>query len=96
MSNSEIISAFCASWASLDVDTIMGYFAEDAVYYNIPMEPPNEGKAKIRGGKAQLANPKWREVEPEREASERDRRLVPVQTWLASEDGPVSRLNWNR
>ena len=48
MDNSAIVSAFCESWSSLDVDRIMAFFAEDAVYYNIPMEPPNEGKARIR------------------------------------------------
>lgn len=58
MSNSDTVSAFCASWASLDIDTIMGFFAEDAVYYNIPMEPPNEGKDRIREViQAFMANP---------------------------------------
>jgi limonene-1,2-epoxide hydrolase len=49
MNNSEIISAFCETWSSLDIDAIMDFFAEDAVYHNIPMDPPNEGKAMIRG-----------------------------------------------
>ena len=48
MSNSDIVGDFCASWSSLDIDAIMGFFAEDAVYYNIPMEPPSAGKAMIR------------------------------------------------
>ena len=48
MSNNEIVSAFCESWASRNIDTIMEFFAEDAVYHNIPMDPPNEGKAQIR------------------------------------------------
>ena len=48
MNNSEIISAFCATWASLDIDAIMDFFAEDAIYHNIPIDPPNQGKARIR------------------------------------------------
>ena len=48
MDNSTVITEFCASWATRDIDTIMAFFAEDAVYYNIPMEPPNQGAAQIR------------------------------------------------
>lgn len=48
MNNSETVTAFCEAWSSLDVDTIMAFFAEDAVYDNIPMEPANVGKTMIR------------------------------------------------
>ena len=32
----------------MDVDRIMGFFADDAVYTNIPIDPPNEGAEAIR------------------------------------------------
>jgi limonene-1,2-epoxide hydrolase len=48
MNNSEIVSAFCETWASRDIDAIMAFFSEDAVYHNIPMDPPNVGLAQIR------------------------------------------------
>lgn len=34
-----IVTKFCAAWADADVDTLVAYFTEDAVYHNIPMEP---------------------------------------------------------
>ncbi|MSP42172.1 MAG: limonene-1,2-epoxide hydrolase [Alphaproteobacteria bacterium] len=36
--NDQIISDFAAAWQRLDADELAGYFAEDAVYHNIPME----------------------------------------------------------
>ena len=48
MSNSDIVTAFCAAWAKRDLDSLMEYFSDDAVYHNIPMDPPNVGKEQIR------------------------------------------------
>ena len=45
----EIITNFCAAWANLDTDELMGYFADDGVYYNMPSEPW-EGAAAVRAG----------------------------------------------
>lgn len=46
--NSEVIKAFIDSWHAMDVDKIMEFFTDDAIYINIPMEPPNRGKKAIR------------------------------------------------
>lgn len=46
--NSEIVTAFVASWQRKNVDEILEYFTDDAVYINIPIQPPNRGKAEIR------------------------------------------------
>lgn len=35
----ELITEFCKRWASPNPDELAGYFAEDAVYHNIPMDP---------------------------------------------------------
>jgi limonene-1,2-epoxide hydrolase len=35
----EVVTEFCKLWSSPDPDQLAGYFAEDAVYHNIPMEP---------------------------------------------------------
>ena len=35
----EIVSDFCAAWARLDLDELLGYFTPDAVYHNIPVDP---------------------------------------------------------
>ncbi|WP_373077653.1 limonene-1,2-epoxide hydrolase family protein [Zhongshania sp.] len=46
--NTDLISQFIGSFQDKDVDKILEYFTEDAVYTNIPMDPPNRGKAEIR------------------------------------------------
>lgn len=48
MNNYDIVTEFCATWAEHDLDKLMEYFADDAVYHNIPMDPPNVGKKQIR------------------------------------------------
>lgn len=47
-SNSEIIDRFVACWGQKDLDAIMGFFTPDAVYTNVPIDPPNEGLEAIR------------------------------------------------
>src|SRR5262245_47790665 len=42
-----LVQDFCNEWAKGDLDAIMGYFADDAVYHNIPIAPV-EGKEAIR------------------------------------------------
>ena len=42
-----IVSEFCKAWARLNVDQVMDFFTDDAVYHNIPL-PPASGKAAIR------------------------------------------------
>lgn len=34
-----VVRDFCAAWRDLDVDRIASYFADDAVYHNIPIDP---------------------------------------------------------
>ena len=47
-SNSEIVDAFVATWKSRDIGKLIDFFSDDAVYTNIPIDPPNEGKEMIR------------------------------------------------
>jgi len=35
----ELVTEFCKKWATPDPEERAGYFTEDAVYHNIPMEP---------------------------------------------------------
>ena len=35
----ELVTEFCKKWLTADPDQLAGYFTEDAVYHNIPMEP---------------------------------------------------------
>ncbi len=35
----EVVTRFCAAWPRLDLDELAGFFAEDAVYHNIPLDP---------------------------------------------------------
>jgi limonene-1,2-epoxide hydrolase len=35
----KLVRSFCDTWSRRDVDELMGYFADDAVYHNIPLEP---------------------------------------------------------
>jgi limonene-1,2-epoxide hydrolase len=41
------VSEFCGAWARLDVNGIMDFFTDDAVYHNVPM-PVAKGKDVIR------------------------------------------------
>ena len=46
--NEQLIRDFCAAWVRRDIDELLAYFAPDAVYHNIPLEPLN-GLQAIRG-----------------------------------------------
>lgn len=46
--NIALVRDFCAAFGRRDVDEILRYFTEDAVYHNIPM-PAMTGKPAIRG-----------------------------------------------
>ncbi len=46
--NAQTITAFFQAWADRDLESIINHFTDDAVYTNIPMGPPNVGKANIR------------------------------------------------
>lgn len=35
----DLVTRFCAAWPALDLDEILSFFTDDAVYHNIPMEP---------------------------------------------------------
>lgn len=37
--NIDLIRRFCAAWSRRDMDELLGYLTEDAVYHNIPMQP---------------------------------------------------------
>ncbi|HZT66644.1 MAG TPA: limonene-1,2-epoxide hydrolase family protein [Acidimicrobiales bacterium] len=35
----ELVLRFCAAWSDLDLDHLISFFTEDAVYHNMPLEP---------------------------------------------------------
>lgn len=35
--NETLVLAFCTAWGRRDIDELLAYFAEDAVYHNIPI-----------------------------------------------------------
>lgn len=37
--NVRIVRDFCAAWRRRDTDELLGFFAADAVYHNMPIEP---------------------------------------------------------
>ncbi len=39
MANERFIRDFCNAWSRRDIDELLGYFAPDAVYHNMPLEP---------------------------------------------------------
>lgn len=45
----ETVNAFCAAWQRGDIEELMSYFAEDAIYHNVPVAPI-QGKAAIKQG----------------------------------------------
>ena len=46
--NERIVRDFIAAWSSLDVERLLGFFAEDGVYHNMPIAPV-AGRANLRG-----------------------------------------------
>jgi limonene-1,2-epoxide hydrolase len=46
--NETTVREFIAAWSRLDVDEIVGFFAPDGVYHNMPMGPV-AGRDKLRG-----------------------------------------------
>lgn len=42
-----VVIEFCQLWAKPNIDEIVGWFTEDAVYHNIPMAPA-EGREAIK------------------------------------------------
>jgi limonene-1,2-epoxide hydrolase len=44
----KIVTDFCNAWPRKNVDELLGFFTDDAVYHNIPLEPA-KGKEAIRG-----------------------------------------------
>ena len=34
-----LVTRFCEAWTRMDVDELVAYFTDDAVYHNIPMAP---------------------------------------------------------
>jgi limonene-1,2-epoxide hydrolase len=39
MTPEETVRSFCEAWSRRQVDEILGFFTEDAVYHNMPLEP---------------------------------------------------------
>ena len=46
--NETLVRNFCAAFARRNVDELLDFFTDDAVYHNMPMRPV-QGKAAIRG-----------------------------------------------
>jgi limonene-1,2-epoxide hydrolase len=44
----KVVTEFCNAWPRKNIDELLGFFTDDAVYHNIPLEPA-KGKAAIRG-----------------------------------------------
>ncbi len=43
----ELVRRFCAAWGDGDLDAIVAFFTDDAVYHNIPVDPVT-GKEAIK------------------------------------------------
>ena len=43
----EVVRDFCAAWSRLNVEELIGYFSEDAVYHNMP-GPASRGVTAVR------------------------------------------------
>jgi limonene-1,2-epoxide hydrolase len=37
--NETVLLEFCDAWVARDIDAILGFFTDDAVYHNMPLEP---------------------------------------------------------
>ena len=52
--NEKIVADFCETWRRMNIDEMLGYMTDDAVYHNIPIEPL-KGRSEIRKGLHQFA-----------------------------------------
>jgi len=43
----KVVTEFCNAWPRKNIEELIGFFSDDAVYHNIPMEPAR-GKAAIK------------------------------------------------
>jgi limonene-1,2-epoxide hydrolase len=43
----DVVTEFCGLWTNPDIDRIMEYFTDDAVYHNMPMDPAS-GRDAVR------------------------------------------------
>ena len=43
----KVVSEFCNAWPRKNIEELLAFFSDDAVYHNIPMEPAR-GKAAIK------------------------------------------------
>lgn len=43
----ELVTEFCKKWAKPDPDELAGYFTDDGIYHNIPLEPA-QGREAIK------------------------------------------------
>jgi limonene-1,2-epoxide hydrolase len=57
MSATSVVRDFCRAISRQDVQEILGFFTEDAVYHNIPLDPV-QGKAAIEATLRQFLDPK--------------------------------------
>jgi limonene-1,2-epoxide hydrolase len=61
--NIDIVAEFCEAWSRRDVEELVDYFTEDAIYHNMP-GPPIEGKSAIKTILQQILVPTtWAEWE---------------------------------
>ncbi len=61
--NIDIVTKFCEAWSRRDVEELVDYFTEDAIYHNMP-GPPIEGKPAIKTILQQIMVPTtWAEWE---------------------------------
>jgi len=63
--NEDVIREFIEAWSRLDPKELAGFFTEDGVYYNMPIQPV-QGRANIeefiRGFSASWTETKWEVV----------------------------------
>lgn len=43
----DVVRSFCTAWSRLDLEELLGYFTDDAVYHNMP-GPPAVGLPAVR------------------------------------------------
>jgi limonene-1,2-epoxide hydrolase len=51
----QVVTRFCAAWTDGDIDAIIDFFADDAIYHNIPVAPVS-GRDAIRATIAGFTN----------------------------------------
>jgi limonene-1,2-epoxide hydrolase len=56
--NERIVNDFCRAWSTVNIDKVMEFFAEDAVYHNMMLDPARAKPRSVKRSTASCPGPR--------------------------------------